>query len=66
MKKIISFLSSILLIISLCSFTTKASVSEVIQDLSRDSSFNVEDYPKISDDYSVKLINIAESKDDNS
>ena len=65
MKKIVSFLNSILLVISLCSFTTKASVSEVIQDLSRDSSFNVEDYPKISDDYSVKLINIAESKDDN-
>lgn len=36
--------------------------TNVLEDLQRDKSFNVEDYPSISDDYSLKIIQIAETE----
>lgn len=38
--------------------------SSVIEDLSKDSSFDVANYPKIEDDYSLSVIQIAESVND--
>lgn len=35
----------------------------VIEDLSKDESFNVNDYPAKPDDYSIRIIQIAESAD---
>lgn len=37
--------------------------SNVIDDLRADSTFNVEDYPAVDDDYSLKVIQVAESAD---
>lgn len=36
--------------------------SSVIKDLTADKNFNVSDYPEISDDYSIKVVQIAESQ----
>lgn len=36
--------------------------SSVIKDLSADKNFNFADYPEISDDYSIKVVQIAESE----
>ena len=38
-----------------------ASVSNVLDDLKRDPDFKVEDYPENPEDYSLKVITIAES-----
>ena len=35
--------------------------SDVMDDLRKDESFKAEDYPAISEDYSLKVIQIAES-----
>ena len=40
--------------------TTKM-YSGVLEDLTKDESFNVEDYPAVADDYSLQVIQIAES-----
>lgn len=37
--------------------------SDVLDDLRKDSAFNVADYPAVNDDYSLKVIQIAESTD---
>ena len=41
--------------------TTK--YSNVLDDLKRDSTFNIANYPAINDDYSLKVIQVAESID---
>ena len=51
----------------LSAFSIKAeaastSYSNVLDDLQKDSSFNPDDYPEISDDYSLKVIQIAEGE----
>ena len=38
--------------------------SSVVEDLQKDESFNVEDYPIVKDDYSLKVLTIAESVND--
>ena len=40
-----------------------AKYSNVLEDLQKDDSFNVSDYPEIADDYSLQVIQIAESTD---
>lgn len=37
--------------------------SDVLEDLQRDENFNLDDYPEILDDYSLNVIQIAESAD---
>ena len=46
-------------------FADTLSFSSVIQDLSSDKSFNFSDYPEKSDDYSINVIQIAESEQGN-
>ena len=64
-----AILALILFIVSLCSicggaFGAPASVaSNVLEDLQRDDSFNLDDYPAVDNDYSLKVIQIAESLD---
>ena len=48
------------------SFTVSADSKQytnVLEDLQKDSNFNVNDYPAIDNDYSLKVIQIAESVD---
>lgn len=62
MFSIIFFLS----FISLNNFNfsyAEENYSNVLEDLQKDETFNVEDYPLVESDYSLKLITIAESKD---
>lgn len=40
-----------------------ANYSNVIDDLRRDSTFKLADYPNVSDDYSLQVISVAESTD---
>lgn len=42
---------------------TTSTYSSVLDDLQKDGSFNAEDYPEISNDYSLQVIQIAESID---
>lgn len=35
--------------------------SDVLKDLQKDDRFNIDDYPSVADDYSLKVIQIAES-----
>jgi len=68
-KKIYAFL---VLIMCLCAFIgtinitycaeTEDPYTNVLEDLQKDSSFNLEDYPIIELDYSLQVIQIAESK----
>lgn len=69
-----SFICLILVIISLftCFFSTGTKVyaeeatkeySNVLTDLQKDENFNLDDYPTLEDDYSLQLIQIAESVD---
>lgn len=65
------------LIVTLCVFLTGAqsfsavaaesenekTASGVIEDLSKDASFNVENYPSAAKDYSLQIIQLAESTD---
>ena len=63
------------LIVTLCVFLTGAqsfsavaaeenkTASGVIEDLSKDASFNVENYPSAAKDYSLQIIQLAESVD---
>ena len=45
-------------------YASELRYSDVLTDLTNDSNFNVEDYPAVDDDYSLKLIHLAESTDD--
>lgn len=47
--------------VSLTANATSNRVTSVIEDLQTDPNFKVEDYPSKSDDYSLKVIQIAES-----
>ena len=40
-----------------------AKYSNVLEDLQKDDNFNVKDYPEIANDYSLQVIQIAESTD---
>ncbi len=40
-----------------------SAASYVMEDLQRDECFNLDDYPEVLDDYSLKVIQIAESSD---
>lgn len=71
MKKYIRILLSVILAF-FCVFTclgnsitanaeTSTVYSDVLDDLEKDENFNVEDYPAKSDDYSLQVIQIAES-----
>lgn len=44
-------------------FATTSGYSGVLEDLRKDGSFNFLDYPEKSDDYSIQVIQIAESTD---
>ena len=46
-------------------FADTSNGSSVIKDLSADPNFNFADYPEKSDDYSIQVIQIAESKQGN-
>lgn len=39
----------------------QSSYTNVLEDLTKDTNFNVEDYPAVADDYSLQVIQIAES-----
>lgn len=45
------------------SYAATTNYSDVLDDLKRDSTFNIADYPAIADDYSLKVIQVAESID---
>lgn len=47
----------------LSSYAESSSYSDVLTDLQKDSSFNISDYPSSSTDYSLSVIQIAESED---
>ncbi len=40
-----------------------SSYTTVLEDLSKDEAFNINDYPKLEKDYSLQVVQIAESKD---
>lgn len=42
---------------------TSTTYSNVLEDLSKDETFNAADYPEVADDYSLNVIQIAESSD---
>ena len=42
--------------------TSVSGYSNVLKDLQKDENFNVENYPSIEDDYSLQVIQIAETK----
>lgn len=54
-------------IICLCGFSLTAvyadGYSEVLSDLRKSENFNMSDYPARQDDYSLKVITLAESED---
>lgn len=43
--------------------TTETKYTDVLEDLQKDDNFNADDYPAISNDYSLQVIQIAESSD---
>ena len=45
------------------SYAATTRYSGVLEDLQKDETFNIEDYPAINDDYSIQVIQIAESSD---
>jgi len=74
-KRIATFLLALALVfmaggeLIFSAFALKASAegttySGVMEDLQKDEKFNPEDYPAIADDYSLKVIQIAESSSD--
>ena len=67
-KRLILILCALVVLLASASSTAFAYAYEynsaVLDDLTKDESFNVEDYPEVSDDYSLKLIHLAESIDD--
>ncbi len=65
---IAALLTAFLVIVALCGggqYTQAAvsSYSDVIEDLRTDNKFTVDDYPAKNDDYSLQVIQIAESTD---
>ncbi len=67
-KRIYSFVLILCLAFSLIftGITTSAAdstYSDVLDDLRKDDTFLLENYPSVSDDYSLSVINIAESLD---
>lgn len=69
-RAIRAFLALVLLFISLCSicggvvFGAPANAaSNVLEDLQKDESFDISTYPEVLDDYSLYVIQIAESTD---
>ncbi len=67
MKKVIIGLLLFVYVCAGCGFTTTAfatsAFSSVLDDLERDSTFNAGNYPMDSDNYSLSLITLAESTD---
>ena len=75
MKEILNRIA--VLIVTLCVFLTGAqsfsavaaedenekTASGVLEDLSKDTSFNAENYPSVAKDYSLQIIQLAESAD---
>ena len=64
-KQILVFLVVIFCVFG-CGFPTAFATSNytnVLNDLQKDSDFHVVDYPKIESDYSLQLIQIAESSE---
>lgn len=67
-KKILCILSLFLILFNLfisvpVTIFAKESYSSVVDDLSKDESFTEKDYPIDTDNYSIDIIEIAESKD---
>lgn len=44
-------------------FAEGKTATDVLEDLSRDKSFNPDNYPTKTDDYSLQIIQLAESVD---
>ena len=44
-------------------FAEDKTATDVLEDLSRDKSFNPDNYPTKTDDYSLQIIQLAESVD---
>lgn len=62
---LIALLSTSLLGASALAYAeTVTQYSDVLEDLQQDSKFNENDFPEIADDYSLNVIQIAESVDD--
>ena len=68
-KKYLSISFALLFICLLCltsipaySFAETTSYSDVLDDLQKDGNFNVNDYKIIENDYSLQVIQIAESE----
>lgn len=62
---ILIFLLSSFVVFNVHAYAEQSEViySDVLDDLSKDSSFNVDDFPVNNNDYSIKVIQIAESSD---
>lgn len=68
-KKLLkSFITLLLLVVVIISWrgvfptlADTANYTDILKDLQKDSTFNEKDYPYKSDDYSIKVIQIAES-----
>lgn len=60
---IFSCLFSIFMFIPNAAYAENTTYSNVLDDLHKDENFNEEDYPLIVDDYSLQVIQIAESED---
>ena len=65
--KFLSFILSVLVILCSSSISTtyvyastNVEYTDVFDDLRKDETFNINDYPSIADDYSLQVINIAE------
>ena len=67
MKRLISFILALIAYLGMGFSHTQAyaessiSYTHVLEDLTKDKSFQVEDYPAVADDYSLQVIQIAES-----
>lgn len=68
---ILTLIVVVILLVPFFSFFTftayaesESAYSYVLVDLEKDGSFNIEDYPVIEEDYSLQVIQIAESSDD--
>lgn len=65
---LIAFITLVMFLLPCVSSIAKAENNKyttVIQDLFVDSSFKIEDYPTINGDYSLQVIQVAESNEKN-
>ncbi len=60
---LICFIPTNSMTVSALNISVEGGYTTALEDLSTDENFNVEDYPMIEDDYSLQVMQIAESSD---